>query len=146
LISDGPLAAGRKVEKSGANAYTAFRVPDASGGAIMTAARTSYGCAIEGYDDEFERALVDAIMTAITQASMVTDANACVIRTGETASALVTVLAGMLAMSPAAARSPTAIRKTIDELGKRLRRNVARQPLTLTSSSFLPASFTSTTT
>jgi hypothetical protein len=28
-------------------------------------------------------------------------------------------------MSPAAVRSPTAIRKTIDDLGKRLRRHVA---------------------
>jgi hypothetical protein len=40
-----------------------------------------------------------------------------------TASAL--TLATILAMSPAAARSPTPIRKTFDELGKRLCRRVA---------------------
>ena len=53
------------------------------------------------------------------------DANAIVIRTGEAAEALLTVLAGILAMSPAATRSPTAIRETVDELGKRLRRQIA---------------------
>jgi hypothetical protein len=48
-----------------------------------------------------------------------------VLRTGEIASASVTVLAVILAFSPAVTRSPTALRKTIDELGKRLRRRVA---------------------
>ena len=35
------------------------------------------------------------------------------------------VLDGVFAMSPAATRSPTAIRRTIDDLGKRLRRQIA---------------------
>ena len=47
------------------------------------------------------------------------------IRTAECAEALLTVLAGILAMSRAATRSPTAIRRTIDDLGKRLRRQIA---------------------
>jgi hypothetical protein len=41
-------------------------------------------------------------------------------RTGEAASALLFRLAAMLAMSLALMRSPTAIRKSVDELGKRL--------------------------
>ena len=53
------------------------------------------------------------------------DSNAIVIRTGEAAEALLTVLAGIFAMSPAATRSPTAIRKTVDDFGKRLRRQIA---------------------
>jgi hypothetical protein len=72
-----------------------------------------------------ERTLVDAITKAIFETSMVTDANVMALRTGETASALMTCLACVLAMSPAAARSPTALRRTVDELGKRLRRRVA---------------------
>jgi hypothetical protein len=94
----------------------------------MTAAhagRTSYARAVAGFDDDYERALVEAITRAIAEASMVTDANIMVIRTGEAASALVTALASVLALSPAATRSPSAIRKTIDNLGKRLRRRVA---------------------
>jgi hypothetical protein len=87
--------------------------------------RTAYGRAAAGYDTDFEAKLAEAITTAIAEVSMVTDANAMIIRTGETVSALITVLAAMLAMSPAASRSPTAIRKVIDELHKRLRRRVA---------------------
>jgi hypothetical protein len=87
--------------------------------------RTSYERATAGYDDEFERTLVDAITTAIFDISRATDTNVICLRTGETANALVTVLAGMLAISLVAARSPTAIRKTVEELGKRLRRRVA---------------------
>jgi transposase len=90
----------------------------------MTAART-YADAIREYDEAFEHELVEVVMEAIARASMVTDANAIVMRTGETASALLTVLAATVAMSPAAVRSPTAMCKTLDELGKRLRRRVA---------------------
>jgi hypothetical protein len=86
---------------------------------------TTYERATRAYDDAHERELADAIMTAIAEASKVSDANALVLRTGEAASALVTVLAAVLALSPTAARSPTAIRKTVDELGKRLRRLLA---------------------
>jgi hypothetical protein len=87
--------------------------------------RTTYERATEAYDEQFERALVEAISNVIIEASLVTDANVMAIRTGETASALLTVLAGTLAMSPAVCRSPTTIRKTIDDLHKRLRRQLA---------------------
>jgi hypothetical protein len=87
----------------------------------MTAART-YARAVAGYDGDFERDLVAAITLAIGDTSLLTDVP---LGTGETANALVTVLACTLALSPAATRSPTAIRKTLDELGKRLRRRIA---------------------
>ena len=74
------------------------------------------------YDAEHERALLEAITEAIFEASRVSDCNAVVIRTGGAAQALLTVLAGM---SPSVTRSPAAIRKTVDDLGKRLRRRVA---------------------
>ena len=77
------------------------------------------------YDTEHERTLMEAVTTAIFDASKVSDCNAVVIRTGEAASALTTVLANILALSPSACRSPTAIRKTVDDLGKRLRRRIA---------------------
>jgi hypothetical protein len=111
---------------------------------MTTGGRTPYERAVNGYDDEHERALVDAIMTAIADVSMVTDANAVVIRTGETASALLTVLAGVLAMSPAAARSPTAIRRTCDELHKRLRRRVVHATADPELQSFLARVFRGT--
>jgi hypothetical protein len=91
----------------------------------MTAPQTTYERATRGYDEEHERALLDAIVTAIFEALRVSDVQACVVRTGEAASALVSALALVLAVSPSAARSPTAIRKTVDDLHKRLRRRVA---------------------
>jgi hypothetical protein len=88
------------------------------------AARTTYARACAGYDEEFERALVAAITTAIAETSLATDAEVMMLRTGETASALLTVLAGVLAMSPAATRSPTATRKMLDDLHRKLRRQL----------------------
>jgi hypothetical protein len=85
----------------------------------------TYARATAGYDEDHERALVDAITTAIFKTSMVSDANVCAIRTGELSSALLTVLAGVTVMSPSATRSPTAVRRTLDQLGKRLRRRLA---------------------
>jgi hypothetical protein len=90
----------------------------------LTAAARTYARARREYDEPFEHELVQRIMHAIAQA-MVTDANAIVLRTAATASALLTVLAATLAISSTAVRSPAALRKTIDELGKRLRRRVA---------------------
>jgi hypothetical protein len=87
--------------------------------------QTTFAKAAAGYDPEHEQALLTAITTAIFEASVVSDANAIVIRTGEAAQALLTVLAGILAMSPWAARSPVALRKTVDVLGKNLRRKVS---------------------
>jgi hypothetical protein len=78
-----------------------------------------------GYDDEHEAKLVAAITTAIAKASKVSDIDALVIRTGEAASALLSVLSFVLALSPSATRSPTAMRKTCEELHRRLRKRVA---------------------
>ena len=91
----------------------------------MTDAQTTFARATLEYDKDHERALLKVITEAILEAPKVSDCNAVVIRTGEAAQALVIVLAGVLAMSPAATRSPTAIRRTIDDLGKRLRRQIA---------------------
>ena len=88
----------------------------------MTDAQPTYDRATSAYDKDHERALMEAITRTIFETSAVSDADAIVIRTAECAQALVIVLAGVLAMSPAATRSPTAIRRTIDDLGKRLRR------------------------
>jgi hypothetical protein len=73
--------------------------------------------AVAGYDEKHEYDLVDAITTAIAESSMISHANAMVIGTGETASAFLSCLATVLAMSPSAVRSPAAIRKAIEELG-----------------------------
>jgi hypothetical protein len=85
--------------------------------------RTTYARA-QSYDPDFERALVDVIGKAILDASLITDCNVLAIRTGETIHALTAVLGGMIAVSPALC-SPTATRKAIDEIAKRLRRQVA---------------------
>jgi hypothetical protein len=88
---------------------------------------TTYERALAGYDEEHERQLLEAIVTAIAHTSRVSDCAVMAIRTGETASALLSALAAIIALSPAARRSPMAIRKTIDEFSKRLRRRVARR-------------------
>ena len=91
----------------------------------MSDAQTTFARATLEYDKAHECALMEAITRAIFESSTVSDANAIVIRTSEAAEALLTVLAGILAMSPSATRSPTAIRRTVDDLGKRLRRQIA---------------------
>jgi hypothetical protein len=87
--------------------------------------RTTFEWASAGYDAEFEQGLVDAILQAIAGASKVTDVDTAVVPTGETTSALLTCLAIVLAMSPSATRSPSALRQTLDVLGKRLRGRLA---------------------
>ena len=95
-------------------------------GRVMSTHRsTTFARATLEYDEEHERALLEAITEAIFETSRVSDCNAVVIRTGEAAQALLTALACVLAMSPSVTRSPAAIRKTVDDLGKRLRRRVA---------------------
>ena len=79
---------------------------------MSAAAQTTFARATAGRHDEFEHALVDA---------RITDCAAIAIRSGETASALLSCLAG----SRVATRSPTALRHLIDSLGKKLRRQVA---------------------
>ena len=92
----------------------------------MIDTQTTFARAMLDYDEAHERAVIEAITRAIFESSTVSDTNAIVIRTGEAAEVLLTVLAGILAMSPAATRSPTAIRRTLDDLGgKRLRRQIA---------------------
>jgi hypothetical protein len=86
---------------------------------------TDFERAVAGYDEAFERELANMIVDAIGQASLIAEPRTMLIRTNETANALASVLALVLAMSPAACRSPTAIRKITDALGKKLRRRVA---------------------
>jgi hypothetical protein len=82
--------------------------------------RTSYARATAGFDEAHERQLVEALTAAVVETSRASDCDAVLLRTGEIASALLTVLAGTLAMSPASVRSPTAIRRTVDELRRRI--------------------------
>jgi len=96
------------------------------------------------YDAEHERALLEAITEAIFEASRVSDCNAVVIRTGEATQALLTALACILAMSPSATGSPAAIRKTVDELGKRLRRRFASAEQSADLKDFVRRSFWNT--
>jgi hypothetical protein len=91
----------------------------------MSDLHTTFDRATAGYDAEFEQGLVDALLQAIADASKVSDMDAPVLRTGEAASALLTCLAIVLAMSPSATRSPSALRQTLDALGKRLRQRLA---------------------
>jgi hypothetical protein len=86
----------------------------------MSNPRTTYARA-QQYDPAFERALVDEIGATIATASVCSDANVMAVRTGETIAALVTVLAGVIALTPAATRSPTALRRMVDEIAKHLR-------------------------
>jgi hypothetical protein len=91
---------------------------------MSTRYSTTYARATLEYDFEHEQALMQAITEAIFATSMVSDC-AAVIRTAETAEALLTVLACVLALSPAMTRSPTALRETVDGIGKRLRSKVS---------------------
>jgi hypothetical protein len=91
----------------------------------------AYERAQMGYDDAHEQALLDAIVEAIGQASLISEPPVLCLRTGEIAIALTRVLALILAISPSAARSPTAIRKLTEEFRRRLIKgaaNAARDP------------------
>jgi hypothetical protein len=87
---------------------------------------TTYAQAAAGFDDKHERELVAAIMMAVINASRVDDVDAIVVRTGELTSALMTVLAAAIALSPTATRSPTALRRTCDDLTRRIRLRVSK--------------------
>jgi hypothetical protein len=93
------------------------------------------------YDHEHERRLIEAIAVAIFEVSGVTDANAVMIRPGETARALTKTLGMVLALSPAVARSPAAMRKTAGEIGKVLRRYVAENERNGIAQEFLRSTF-----
>jgi hypothetical protein len=74
--------------------------------------------ALAGFDEAFEERLTEAIMTAIADASRIDDC--LVIRTGESAAALVTVLASMMALSPSSTRSRAAIKQVADGFRRKL--------------------------
>jgi hypothetical protein len=78
---------------------------------------------LDGFDPAFDRKLVEQIASAIVEASFV-DAGAghsvLALRLGETANALTTVLANILALSPNAMRSPSAIREIADGVHQKL--------------------------
>ena len=107
----------------------------------MTSRQTSYKRATLEYDVEHERALIEALTETIFKASLVTDANVGVFRTGEIAQALLTMLACTLAISPSAVRSPAAIRKTCDDFGKSLRRKVSAVEQSADMQEFLRRTF-----
>jgi hypothetical protein len=80
--------------------------------------RDSLERAMASYDEQFERKLVDAPITTIADCSLVD--GVMVIRTGEAAAALTTVLAFILALSPASTRSRAAIEQTADSSRRKL--------------------------
>ena len=87
--------------------------------------RTTYAKAVAAYDVEFERLLADAIIETIATKSLVTDANVMVLRTGETATALVIALETIMALSPLM-DTPSELRKFAEHTAKRLRKNISK--------------------
>ena len=89
--------------------------------------RTSFERAAASYDDEFKRRLIEEIITAIAQASVVTDPNLKVmaLRIGETLEALTSVLISFAAMSPHF-DTPSHLREFAETLAKRIRRDVSK--------------------
>ena len=87
--------------------------------------RTDYARAARGYDDEFRKLLTDAICKAIAEASLITDANLLVLRTGETRDALVDVLITVMSLTPHY-DVPSHLREFAEDLANKIRRDVAR--------------------
>lgn len=83
---------------------------------------SAFSRATTGYDDAHEQALAGAILTTIIKQSMVD--GVMVIRTGEIAAALTSLLATTLALSPSATRTPRAIRDISDRFRQKLERQV----------------------
>jgi hypothetical protein len=83
--------------------------------------------ATAGYDPAFETELTDAVIRTIVEQSMID--NVLVLRTGESAAALVGVLAVIMAMSPAAAHNEAAIKQVSRSFRRKLSAQVhhARQ-------------------
>jgi hypothetical protein len=92
---------------------------------VPTPRHRTYAGASEGYDEQFERLLADAIITAIAEQSRVDDVNAIVLRTGEMVAALTTVLGTALTLCPDT-HVPSRLRAMVEQIGKQLRRDVAR--------------------
>jgi hypothetical protein len=91
----------------------------------MNEHRTSHARATTAYDPEFEQTLADAITKTIAKTSLVTDANVLVLRTGETATALVKVLEIVMGLSPMM-DTPSEVRKFAEHTAKRLRKNISK--------------------
>lgn len=79
-----------------------------------------------GYDESHQKALELVIFDAICKASLISDPPILCLRTGEIAHALEAALTMTLALSPAATRSPKAIRELCDRMRKRLIKSAAR--------------------
>jgi hypothetical protein len=85
--------------------------------------------ALSGYDADFEQQLLDRIITTIVDASLIEHADGrktLALRLGESASALTTALACVLAMSPAAAHNTAAIKETSRRFRRKLHTQVDR--------------------
>ena len=66
------------------------------------------------YEEKHEKAVIEAIMRIVADAPLISEPPLSVLRTGELASALLTVLAAAIALSPEAVCSLATIRKTTD--------------------------------
>jgi hypothetical protein len=103
--------------------------------------------AIEGYDAAFEQRLLDRIVTTVIDASMLDDGDGkpvLALRLGETAHALTTALALVLAMSPPAAHSDAAIKQTSRSFRRKLRARVQHARRDPGLHDFLKRTFNST--
>lgn len=95
-----------------------------------SASSDAFRRALEGYDSAFESKLVEHITSAtsaIAEASFVDAGDGhrvLALRLGEIAGALTTILAATLALSPAATRTPKAIREISDKVRRKLERQV----------------------
>jgi hypothetical protein len=91
--------------------------------------------AMSGYEEAFEARLVEQLTATLADTSMMTIAGGdrvVVLRTGEIANALTTILASVLAVSPAATRSRAAIKQVADSVRRKLMarvRQAERDPL-----------------
>jgi hypothetical protein len=93
---------------------------------MSEAPRTTYERAVRrSHDAELVQTLLHAIVEAIFEASRVSDAKAVVLRTGELTDALVVALASVLALRPEG-RVPSQLRMLTEDIGRRLRRDVAQ--------------------
>jgi hypothetical protein len=103
--------------------------------------------ALEGFDEAFENSLLDRIVGAIVDASLVDDGagnQVLALRLGETAQALTTALACVLALSPPAAHNDAAIKQTSQSFRRKLRARVHHARRNPDLQEFLRRSFNST--
>ena len=83
--------------------------------------------ALDGLDPDFETRMVEVLTSAIVTTSMVEDghgAQILVLRLAETSSALTTILASLMSLSPAAASNDQAIKQTSRRFRHALHRKV----------------------